>query len=203
VEQTSATRISLLARLRDACDAHAWFEFDRRYGPLILTYCRARGWQQSDAEDVRQLVMARLFRRMGSFEYRADAGGFRRYLRTVVRNEMARHAADHPQSLNGHEFDARSEPASDSHEEDAIWEREWMHHHFRIAWQFVKQHSDEGSLEIFQRLLAGATPKQIAQSAGMTEAAVRKVKQRVSDRLRAAIAGQILDEEVELTHPRQ
>lgn len=201
MEQASATRISLLARLRDVCDGAAWVEFDRRYGPLILSYCRARGWQQSDAEDIRQLVMAKLSQRLPSFEYRAEAGGFRRYLRTVVRGEMSRHAAGFDQRLSNNSVALHDDLTADAQDDEAIWEREWMRHHFRIAWEFVKQHSDEASLEIFGKLLAGATPRQIAGAAGMTEAAVRKVKQRISDRLREAITEQILDEESEPAHP--
>jgi RNA polymerase sigma factor (sigma-70 family) len=194
MEQASATRISLLMRLRDACDGAAWVEFDRRYGPLILSYCRARGWQQSDAEDIRQLVMTKLSRRLRSFEYDSDAGGFRRYLRTVVRGEMARHASNHTDVAM---LDSRYVDLRDADLNEALWEDEWMRHHFRLAWESVRNHSEEGSLEVFQRLLKGATPRQVAHSVGMSEAAVRKVKQRISDRLRAAITEQLLDEENE------
>lgn len=195
MEQSSATRISLLMRLRDICDDRAWVEFDRRYGPLILSYCRARGWQQSDAEDIRQLVMTKLSQRLQSFEYDSESGGFRRYLRTVVRGEMARHASNCSDDAlhSGH----RLPETADSDEAEEAWEREWMHHHFRLAWEHIKNHSDGGSLQVFRQLLSGATPRQVAHASGMTEAAVRKVKQRISDRLRTAITEQLLDEENE------
>src|SRR5688572_18449843 len=56
----SDTRPSLLKRVRDPRDAEAWRQFEGRYGELVLAYCRARGLQPCDAEDVRQLVMAKL-----------------------------------------------------------------------------------------------------------------------------------------------
>src|SRR5262249_59654030 len=51
---------TLLSRLRDTGDQEAWRTFDRRYGDLIVQYCRGQGLQQSDAEDIRQAVMTTL-----------------------------------------------------------------------------------------------------------------------------------------------
>ena len=185
-------------RVRDPADAAAWVEFDRRYGPLVLAYCRASGWQQADAEDVRQLVMTKLAGRLRTFEYEPEAGGFRRYLRTVIRGEMARHATRRDgyaadMRVERSEFDAIPEAGG----EDSVWDREWMRHHFRIAWDAVRDRCDENSLEVFRQLLAGAHPNRIAGSMGMSETAVRKVKQRMCERLKAAIAEQIRDEEHE------
>jgi RNA polymerase sigma-70 factor (ECF subfamily) len=191
----SATRASLLLRLRDAGDAQAWIEFDRRYGPLILGYCLAQGWQLSDAEDVRQLVMAKLAGSLRGFEYRPELGSFRGYLRAVVRGEMSRHASRHKARARAVPLDdGMSEPGLDP-PQDAVWEQEWMRHHFRLAWESVRAQSDERTLEVFRHLLDGAPVAGVAQALGMTPAAVRKVKQRISERLRAAIAEQILDEE--------
>jgi len=197
MEQASGTRVSLLMRVRDSADTAAWAEFDKRYGPLILAYCRARGCQHTDAEDIRQLVMAKLASRLRTFEYHKECGGFRRYLRTVTRGEMARHASGFSVRLGHYPFDADSfdEQAQATDDDDAVWEREWMRHHFRIAWETVKEHSDESSLAVFRQLLSGVAPRRIAQATGMSEPAIRKIKQRMCDRLRAAIAEQILDEE--------
>ena len=198
MEPYSRTRVSLLLRLRDPRDDAAWLEFDRRYGPLILAYCRASGFQPTDAEDVRQLVMTKLSTRIRTFEYHKELGGFRRYLRTVTRGEMARHVAT-AGGRDAHQLidDSIFSDQSTDIETDAAWEREWMRHHFRIAWETVKKHSDEKSLEVFKQILAGVSPGLIAEATGMTEPAVRKVKQRVCERLKTAIAEQILDEEDE------
>jgi hypothetical protein len=54
---------------------------------------------------------------------------------------------------------------------------------------------DPATLEVFRQLLAGAPTAGVARAMGMTEAAVRKVKQRMSDRLRETIAEQLRDED--------
>jgi len=73
----------LLGRLRCApADEAAWEEFLRRYGPRIHGWCRGWGLQEADAEDVAQMVLARLAVRMREFEYDAQRS-FRAWLKTI------------------------------------------------------------------------------------------------------------------------
>jgi RNA polymerase sigma-70 factor, ECF subfamily len=189
----SATPLSLLARLRDPVDAQAWKLFEQRYGDLILAYCRSRGLQPADAEDVRQMVLSKLLQGLRNFEYRPEAGGFRRYLRTVIRGEISRHMARHvvPPRQVLVEEDVTAEA-----EDESTWEQEWMRHHFRIAWNAVRASVEPASLEVFRLLMSGVSTAGVARTFGMTEPAVRKVKQRISERLRAAITQQLRDEEL-------
>ena len=81
---TWATQPSLLARLRLAPrDDRTWAEFVRRYGPLILGWCRRWKLQEADAQDVTQAVLVRLAERLRTFEYDAEKS-FRAYVRTVT-----------------------------------------------------------------------------------------------------------------------
>ena len=85
------TRPSLLSRVRDGSDQAAWREFEAKYRELLMRYCRARGLQQSDADDVRQLVMMNLAQSLRNFEYSPEKGRFRSYLGRVVRNSISRY----------------------------------------------------------------------------------------------------------------
>jgi RNA polymerase sigma-70 factor (ECF subfamily) len=78
------TRPSLLARIAGR-DEEAWGEFDSRYRPLILAWCRSHGLQESDAEEVVQRVMLRLVEKMRAFVYDSD-GSFRAWLMTLTRH---------------------------------------------------------------------------------------------------------------------
>jgi RNA polymerase sigma-70 factor (ECF subfamily) len=74
----------LLIRLRFAPpDHHTWVEFVRRYGPLILRWCRRWKLQEADAQDVTQTVLIRLAERLRTFEY-DPAKSFRAYVRTLT-----------------------------------------------------------------------------------------------------------------------
>ena len=88
---TDTTHPSLLARVRDPADAAAWHEFEARYRDLIRRYCRRRGLQTADAEDVGQLVMLALARALQHFTFDRSRGRFRDYLGRVVNNAIQRH----------------------------------------------------------------------------------------------------------------
>jgi RNA polymerase sigma-70 factor (ECF subfamily) len=85
-EAEMSTRISLLIRLRrEPADQGAWDEFVRRYGGLILAWCRQWGLQPADAEDVSQNVLLKLAHHLRSFVY-DPARRFRGFLRTTAHN---------------------------------------------------------------------------------------------------------------------
>ena len=89
------THPSLLSRVRDPSDAAAWREFEARYGPLIMGYCRRLGRPLTDAEDVRQIVMTDLSKALPNFRFDPKRGKFRTYLGRVVRNAVFRHLQRH------------------------------------------------------------------------------------------------------------
>ena len=74
-------------------------------------------------------------------------------------------------------------PGGDFQAVEAEWEEEWMHHHYRLAMETVRETADPKSVAVFERLLAGDSTDQVAQAFGMTRDAVHKVKQRLRDRL--------------------
>ncbi len=188
--QAESTSSSLLSRAGDG-DETAWREFDARYSSLIIRYCCRLGLQHTDAEDIRQVVMARLARALPSFQYQRTRGRFRTYLGHAVRNEVARRFTRPASPLQAVDLDETAGPEP----LDANWEREWIEHHLRMAMLRVRQTHDPKSVRAFERLLAGETPAEVAATLGMSAEAVHKVKQRIRDRLREIVAEQIHDEE--------
>jgi RNA polymerase sigma-70 factor (ECF subfamily) len=81
---------SLLLRLsQEARDEGAWNAFVQRYQPFILAWCRERGLQEADAEDVAQTVLSQLLTTMREFRY-DPSGSFRAWLRTVTTRACGR-----------------------------------------------------------------------------------------------------------------
>ena len=193
---TQTTHPSLLERVRDLGDHGSWREFDERYRDLIVRYCRRKGLQQSDAEDVRQMVMLNLARALRTFEYRPDRGRFRGYLGRVVANAVHRYYRSPRPEARGLQSSVGGElVAEEDSLLDAEWETEWMHHHYRLALKAVRASADPKSVAVFERLLAGDSSDSVARAFGMTRDAVHKVKQRMRDRLKARVAEQVDDEE--------
>lgn len=191
-----STQPSLLSRVRDASDQAAWREFESKYRELILRYCRGRGLQQSDAEDVLQVVLISLSKSLRKFEYRPERGKFRGYLGRSVRNAIGHHLARPnvaARALGSSVIAAV--PAEDEGGADEQWEKEWTQHHYRLAMQTIRQTYEPRSVEIFDRILMGDGIEDIASKYDMSTQAVHKVKQRIRERLKQLIAAQIRDED--------
>lgn len=189
------THPSLLIRVRDLDDHAAWREFDARYRELIVRFCRRKGLQTSDAEDVRQIVMLNLARQMRSFEYQPKKGRFRHYLGTTVSNAIHRYYRSPRPERGGLDLAVAADAEAPPDETlDQEWETEWMLHHYRIAMAHVRSTADMKSVEVFEHLLGGGSTDDAAETFEMTRDAVHKVKQRMRDRLKLRIKKQIDDE---------
>ena len=56
MDESPATRRSLIVKLRDPADTAAWHEFVANYGPLVYGLARRKGLQDADANDLCQEV---------------------------------------------------------------------------------------------------------------------------------------------------
>lgn len=192
---SESTHPSLLARVRDAHDRAAWDEFERTYGDLIIGYCRSRGLQLTDAEDIRQTLMLSLASAMAGFVYDRTRGRFRSYLGRAVRNAIIQHQTRHSRPVQSLDTFEEQLTAGDEAEPDELWELEWRRHHCRRALSVLRQTEDERAIDLFDRLLAGQSITNVAAAFDMTPAAVRKAKQRVKERLQSIIARQLREED--------
>src|SRR5438445_11896637 len=88
MEQSPATRASLLVRLRDPHDKEAWAQFVQLYGPVVYGFARKRGLQDADAADLMQDVMRSVSTAIGRLDYDRNQGTFRGWLFTITRNKI-------------------------------------------------------------------------------------------------------------------
>src|SRR3984957_4560319 len=88
MQESPATRASLLVRLRDGGDAEAWREFVHLYAPVIYGFARKRGLQDADAADLMQDVLRSVSSAVHRLEYDPVRGTFRGWLFTVTRNKV-------------------------------------------------------------------------------------------------------------------
>ena len=83
------TSLTLMHRLRIAPDdVDAWTEFLGIYGPRIDAWCRRRGLQEADVQDVTQNILIKLAKQFGRFEY-DPSRSFRGWLRTVTESAIS------------------------------------------------------------------------------------------------------------------
>lgn len=193
---SKATRVSLLSRVRDTADRAAWQEFENRYRELLIRFFRTRGLQRADADAVTQIIFLNLARSLPKFVYDPHRGRFRSHLYRVARNAIQRfiECPDTARTaLEAGELEAIA--AVDADRLDEIWEQEWADHHYRLAMQRLRRVVDPRTVQVFERLVAGATTVQAAEEFGMKPDAVDKIRQRVRGRLQDWIAEQVREED--------
>lgn len=199
------TQLTLIARLRSPGDHEAWQRFESLYRELIVRFSIRQGVQPADAEDVAQGVLKSLSSAMPNFRLDPAKGRFRSYLFRAVRHEISRVRTASARPLGGHAALVSDGGAIDGHSErmhglapadplERMFEDEWITHHFRLALAQVRQTFSARSVEMFERLLSGASVESVAASFETTPDAVHKVKQRVRDRMRELVARQIAEE---------
>jgi RNA polymerase sigma factor (sigma-70 family) len=192
-----ATHPSLLSRVRDPSNTAAWRQFESLYRELLVRFCRRRGLQLADAEDIVQIVLTNLSRSLPGFVYDPARGRFRDYLFRCARNAIAQWATRPKlaaQALDsGAEVRAPSDPPDPA--DAAAWEQEWVAHHYRLAMLTIRETFEPKSVEIFERSIGGAGVAELAEEFGMSQQAVHKVRQRIKARMEELIAEQVKEED--------
>ncbi|TWT43704.1 RNA polymerase factor sigma-70 [Phycisphaerae bacterium RAS1] len=188
---TLTTHVSLLARLSDGDDATAWSDFLDRYGELIRSFAQRRGLQAADCDDVAQDVLLALTKAMRSFEYRAEKGRFRAYLKAatlrLVNRKFWQKTGVRP--LEQVE-DAGADPAVES-----LWEEEWRAHHVRQAMRTLEVEFGRTELRAFQWYgVEGRGAQETAAALSLSLNQVYQAKSRVMKRLAELIEEQTQDE---------
>lgn len=113
-----------------------------------------------------------------------------------MRNAVSKHFRRHATSNQALDSTVLAKtPGENESDTDEKWEQEWVLHHYRMAMEVLRSTYDAKSLQVFDQLVAGRSIGDIAGGFDMTPEAVRKIKQRVKDRLQAIVAEQIHQED--------
>ncbi len=180
------THPSLLVRVRDGTNHQAWSEFVAVYGPLIYSFCRKRGLQESDAADVSQEVLSRVAGAMAQFDYQPDKGRFRSWLGTITFRELSR--------LTG----GRKTEASPSGEAMQVlatnnqvtsdWDDHFHASLLKVALERIQHDFDAVNWQAFKGVwLDLQSADKVAEDLGITVDKVYVAKSRILKRLRTEV----------------
>lgn len=183
------TRHSLLFRIRDAADARAWSEFLEIYRPAIYRISRRRGWQDADAQDLTQIVLAKVANKIESFDPQGSAK-FRTWLSRVCQNAITdelRRRRDEPSGAS--DDVARLLIDQDAHRiDDDEFAAESRRAIFRWAAKQVANEFEAKSWEAFYRTaIDGGSPTEVGRELEMSVGAVYTARSRVMRRLQQKV----------------
>jgi RNA polymerase sigma factor (sigma-70 family) len=192
MQESPATRASLLVRLRDGGDTGAWREFVHLYAPIIYGFARKRGLQDADAADLMQEVLRSVSLAAKRLEYDPARGSFRGWLFTITRNKVFNFLESRSRRVLGSgdsRVQQRLEQQADSDGAlSAEWEANYQRTMANQAMERVKGEFQAATWDAFiQTAVEGRTPAQVANRVGLSVGAVYVAKSRVIARLRQEI----------------
>ena len=196
----ATTNVALLSRVRNSEDHAAWREFQDRYRELLLRFCRKRGLQHADAEDVVQSLFINLTKALPQFVYDPQRGRFRDYLYRCTKSAISRwsrRSIGPFQALDTDREHLQPDPVDRAQDaaDAAVWEQEWVAHHYRLALERVRADFDARNVEMFERNLSGESIAALATAYGVNEQSIYKARQRIRARLQELVAEQVREED--------
>jgi RNA polymerase sigma-70 factor (ECF subfamily) len=175
-------------------DPEAWRRLAHLYGPLVYQWCRWRGLQTSDAEDVTQDVFLTVAARVGSFRRDRPGDTFRGWLWAITRHKLGhwirrQRAQEQPaggtdaqQRLQAEPLPEEGSGSADAGDAGAVAGL------YRRALELIRTEFEDRSWEAFRRLvIEGQRPADVAADLGMTRGAVYVTKSRILRRLREVL----------------
>ena len=188
--QVDTTRVTLLARLRDAEDAGAWSQFHQIYGPVIYRYARRRGLQDADAADLTQDVLRAVSQSIDRFEYDPQRGRFRSWLFTVSRYTLSRFRRTSSREVTG-TGDSDNLAKLNQHpdnQDQTQWDREYDQRLFQIAAERVKTRVKPVTWRAFwMTAIDGRDPNEVARELDLSLGGVYVARSRVTAHLRESV----------------
>ncbi len=178
------TNVSLLGRVRqDPVDEGAWGAFVAYYGPKIQGWCRKRGLQAADADDVTQDVLLRLSRALRTFVY-DPSRSFRGWLRLVTQHAISdffAHRKQRPDAGSSDDLGLAALDSAHAHDELlAFLDEEFTRVMVSQACELVRARVEPQTWEAFRLAACENQPgDEVAALLGMNVAAVHKAKSRV------------------------
>lgn len=187
-----STSVSLLKRVKNREDREAWSRLVDLYAPLVYTWGRRAGLDDSDASDLTQEVLTVLAQQLPEFEYDSSQS-FRGWLKTITTNRAKnfhRAAASRPAFGDDSAIRREADPAADIR----LFERnEYASYVVKQLLATVRHEFRDDVWEAFRlQVFEDRSAEDIAKALGMTRNSVYLAKSRVLLRLRE-VAERLLD----------
>jgi RNA polymerase sigma factor (sigma-70 family) len=186
-DRLETTRMSLIERLHDARDQHAWLSFVEIYYPAILNALKSKGLQQADAEDAAQQVLMSISRSLAHRPHDRNIARFRTWLETVIRNAALNALQRQPRD-RGIGGDESISIELQSWSDEQLLEHEHRMQLLRTAAANIKHEFSVDVWESFWRTtIQGEDIEVVANILGKSLGSVYAARSRVMKRLRQEV----------------
>ena len=183
------TRSSVIRAVANTENEAAWQRFFDLYAGFVFSIARSKGLNDTDADDIVQMVFADLARNLPSFKYDREKGRFRPYLaalvkwRVIDRLKAVRRDAD----LKA-DFMEEAKSAATTEDED-FEEREWQSAAMEETLRRIKP---EVRPEHYAAFIASAVEGQdtdvVTKLYGISRDSLYQIRKRLTVKLREKLA---------------
>jgi RNA polymerase sigma-70 factor (ECF subfamily) len=190
MDESPATRRSLIVRLRDPAATGSWREFVALYEPLVFRIARRQGLQDADAQDLCQDVFSALARSIDRWD--PARGSFRAWLSQITRNLLINMLARGQQLARGSGSTSiqellQTQPA-DNPSATAVFDSEYRKRLFQWAAQQIRGEFSPSTWQAFwQTAVDGRPPGEVAGALGLSLGALYVARSRVLSRIKRRI----------------
>lgn len=184
------TSESLLVRLACPDDVAAWDQFVRIYGGAVSNYCRNRGLQEADVQEIVQEVLLLVYRRIPDWKPSGRSGSFRVWLlRTAHRMclKSIRERAGFDRGVGGTsvQISMQSHPQQSDHAELPEPILDWQRWAFQWAARQVQDEIKPATWQAFWLSAVECLPvTEVAERLSMRVGSIYTNKCRVLARIR-------------------
>ena len=195
MDETPATRPSLLVRLCNLQDQQSWDEFYAVYQPLVFRMARSQGFQDADASELTQEVFVAVASAIDRWDPDPKRGSFRGWLFRIARNLMINWVAyrrRHPGGTGNSDVHKLLAEQPDPHDQDqedsAVFDGEYKRQAFAWAAEQIRKEFREITWQAFWLTSVEDRPiAEVAETLGISPGAIYIARSRVMARLREKV----------------
>jgi len=191
-DESTPTRQSLLARLKNWEDKASWQDFFDTYWKLIYGVARRSGLKEAEAQDAVQETVLAVVRNIGRFEYDPARCSFKSWLMLITQQRIiwqlrkrvspASPHAVHPSESTApgtDEIERIPDPAS--LDLTSVWDEEWQKNLFSAALERVKKKVRARQFQLFDLyVLQEWKAEEVARTLHVSVMQVYLAKHRIS-----------------------
>lgn len=182
------TRQTLLLKLKDQRDDHAWNDFYETYYRYIRAILWNMNLKEADANDILQSVMLKIWNKLPEFDYQSKKGKFRNWISIITANTAKNYIRSENRlynCLNGEKSSWLDDykNATLPPEIEEISSKEWEKFVSSMAWENVSESLSSKVKETFERLMKGESTREVANALEINENTVIVYKNRVKNKM--------------------
>ncbi|MFC1497041.1 RNA polymerase sigma factor [Verrucomicrobiota bacterium] len=186
------TRQTLLQKIKDRYDEVAWEDFISYYRQYVYNISRGMGLDHHNAEELVQMVMLKLWKKLPEIKFNRERGKFRSWLCTVVRNTVKNFMRSYSRRASRLKRYKKNELPDylrriDLNSLEMIAEEEWKEYISNLAWGKIKDDFSESVQEAFLLWVKGRPVSEIAKTLKLRENTIYVYKSRVQNKLQKMI----------------